>query len=151
MTSPFYFFTRGSKWQFEGIRRLIFQRSLILVSRMGIFLHKCFIFGIILLFMVLLAFYFFSTDTYVMCYMNKIHTYIYIFYITDFSMSVFGITFVIINFTLSEHSIYLDLCVCMCVVWLAFFSMKEKNGNKWDTYSYLLFSVSVLSSYHLGA
>lgn len=69
------------------------------------------------------------------------------------------------NFTLSEHSIYLDLCACMCVcvVCLAFFSMKEKMAiNETHTaiyYSQCLFSAHIIwvhrfiiidyNSYHL--
>lgn len=73
--------------------------------------------------------------------------------------------FFTMNFTVSEYSIYLDLCACMCVcvVCLAFFSMKEKMAiNEMRTaiyYSQCLFSAHIIwvhifiiidyNSYHL--
>lgn len=56
---------------------------------------------------------------------------IYIFILADSSVSVFYIIFFPMNFTLSEHSIYLDLCARMCVCGLScIFQYERKNGNK---------------------
>lgn len=83
-----------------------------------------------------------------MCYMNKIHTYICIAHL---SISVFGTKFVMTNFTLSEHSICLDLCVCMCVIWLTFFGMKEEMAIN-ETHTAIYYSLCLFSAHdHLGA